>query len=61
MRRPEVPVTQITVADAGPPGEPEIGRRQRKKQRTREALIEAAMGLFERRGYHHTSVREITA
>jgi AcrR family transcriptional regulator len=60
MRRPEVPVTQITVADAGQPGEPEAGRRQRKKQRTREALIEAAMGLFERRGFHHTSVREIT-
>jgi AcrR family transcriptional regulator len=38
----------------------DVGRRQRKKQRTREALIEAAMGLFQRRGYHDTSVREIT-
>ena len=53
-------MTQITVADAGQPSEPEVGRRQRKKQRTRDALIEAAMDLFERRGYHQTSVREIT-
>jgi AcrR family transcriptional regulator len=35
-------------------------RRERKKQRTRDALIEAALELFESKGYEHTTVREIT-
>jgi AcrR family transcriptional regulator len=35
-------------------------RRQRKKQRTRDALIEAAMELFEAKGYDRTAVHEIT-
>lgn len=65
----EVPVAQITSpeADRLPGAEPasahrehDPGLRQRKKQQTQDALIEAAMGLFKRRGYDHTSVREIT-
>jgi AcrR family transcriptional regulator len=57
----EVPVSQITSPEAAltPDGDGP-GRRQRKKQRTREALIEAAMELFAARGYDHTTVREIT-
>ena len=47
-----VPVQQITP--------PDLGRRQRKKQRTRDALIEAAMELFAAKGYDRTAVHEIT-
>jgi AcrR family transcriptional regulator len=36
------------------------GRRERNKQRTRDALIEAAVELFADKGYEHTVVREIT-
>ena len=35
-------------------------RRERKKQQTRQALIDAALELFEAKGYEHTTVREIT-
>jgi AcrR family transcriptional regulator len=35
-------------------------RRERKKQRTRDSLIDAAMGLFAAKGYDGTTVREIT-
>jgi AcrR family transcriptional regulator len=45
-------VSQITLEGAG--------RRERNKQRTRGALIQAAMELFEAKGYEHTAVREIT-
>ena len=38
----------------------EAPRRERKKQQTREALIRAALELFEAKGYEHTAVREIT-
>jgi AcrR family transcriptional regulator len=44
----------VALADPGP------GRRQRKKQRTRDALIEAAMELFAAKGYERTAVHEIT-
>jgi len=56
MDHMEVAVTQITSveADADP------GRRERKKQRTRDALFEAAMELFAAKGYDHTAVHEIT-
>jgi AcrR family transcriptional regulator len=35
--------------------------RERKRTRTREALIEAAAGLFERRGYDGTTIADIAA
>lgn len=37
----------------------EIGRRERKKQRTREALVAAAVELFSKQGYDETTVAEI--
>ncbi|MFI7612119.1 TetR/AcrR family transcriptional regulator [Nonomuraea terrae] len=37
----------------------EPGRRERKKQRTREALVAEAMRLFEQQGYDETTVAEI--
>jgi AcrR family transcriptional regulator len=53
MNPVEASVSQITAPA------PE-GRRERKKQRTRDALIEAAMDLFAAKGYEHTAVHEIT-
>ncbi|MDX6335962.1 MAG: hypothetical protein QOG05_3302 [Streptosporangiaceae bacterium] len=69
MTRVEVTVGEITpqAAAALPGGEPAValadpgpGRRQRKKQLTRDALIEAAMDLFAAKGYDRTAVHEIT-
>jgi len=39
----------------------ELGLRDRKRQRTRQALISAAMWLFEKKGYEQTTVAEIAA
>jgi len=39
----------------------ECGLRQRKKERTRRALIEAAIELFDRKGYDETTIAEISA
>jgi AcrR family transcriptional regulator len=49
----EVPaVAESRVAD--------VPRRERKKRQTREALMRAALELFDAKGYEHTAVREIT-
>jgi AcrR family transcriptional regulator len=37
----------------------ECGLRERKKQRTREALTDAAFGLFQRKGFDATTIDEI--
>jgi AcrR family transcriptional regulator len=37
-----------------------MDRRERKKQETRQRLIESAWDLFRERGYDHTTVSEIT-
>jgi AcrR family transcriptional regulator len=39
---------------------PELARRERKKRQLRDALVHAALQLFEAKGYEHTAVREIT-
>ncbi|MGO9964453.1 MAG: TetR family transcriptional regulator [Acidimicrobiales bacterium] len=47
----------VSVLDATAPDE---ARRARKKRQTRDALIDAALELFEAKGYEHTTVHEIT-
>jgi AcrR family transcriptional regulator len=42
-------------------GEAPVGLRERKKQRTRAMLIDAAMDLCLRNGYEHTTVEQIAA
>src|SRR3712207_9530792 len=37
------------------------GLRERKKQRTREAIVRKAMALFRRRGYEATTIADIAA
>jgi AcrR family transcriptional regulator len=42
-------------------GTPETGLRERKKLKTREAIVNAAMDLFEERGFEGTTVADIAA
>ncbi|GAA2040705.1 TetR/AcrR family transcriptional regulator [Nocardiopsis rhodophaea] len=49
-------VTITTVDDA-----PGLGLRERKKARTREALVEAALRLYSRKGFAATTTEEIAA
>jgi AcrR family transcriptional regulator len=37
-----------------------LGRRERKKQATKDSLIDAALALFEERGFDATTIEDIT-
>ena len=41
------------------PNPPEPGRLQRRKARTREAIVQSATDLFHRNGYEETSIQQI--
>src|SRR2546430_14644183 len=49
----------MTVTSTGPIAGPIAGLRERKKQRTRDALVDAAFTLFRRKGFDATTIDEI--
>lgn len=57
--RRRVRATIVAVVNAD--GRSAIGLRERKKQRTRATLIDAAIELCNRQGYEHTTVDQIAA
>src|SRR5215470_11593484 len=57
---PLAEIPQLGEPESAGQQEPAPGRRQRKKQLTRDALLQAAIELFDAKGYEHTTVREIT-
>jgi AcrR family transcriptional regulator len=48
-----------SVADKSKSGSPRTARRRHDAQASRRALLDAATALFDERGYHATTVREI--
>jgi AcrR family transcriptional regulator len=51
---------RATATAEAPEGDIEVGRRERKKAQTRQALIDAAWDLFQERGYAATTIEDIT-
>jgi AcrR family transcriptional regulator len=51
---------QVSAAPSAGSRAVESQRRERKKRQTRDALVHAALTLFDAKGYEHTAVREIT-
>src|SRR6266702_4174706 len=53
---------QVSAASSASTGNAAVDsqRRERKKRQTRDALVHAALTLFDAKGYDHTAVREIT-
>jgi AcrR family transcriptional regulator len=43
----------------GEPAHPAIGLRERKKQKTKEAIFRVAMRLFQKQGYEETTIEQI--
>jgi AcrR family transcriptional regulator len=50
----------VEVAAGGELGDVDLGRRERKKAQTRQALVDAAWELFQERGYSATTIDDIT-
>ncbi|OWY58559.1 hypothetical protein B7486_79320, partial [cyanobacterium TDX16] len=56
----EVRGAEDDVLEGGTATDEEMGRRERKKAQTRQALIDAAWELFDERGYAETTIEDIT-
>lgn len=54
------PMESVASAESAESVVPRPGLRERKKQRTRDALLRAALELFTTQGYERTTVDEIT-